>query len=185
MEAATRPNLTVIEDPLYGWDGSLSPASLDLLVGKVRALDEKVRDLEAKLAEEHELRVERDSTLRTVEGKLRRLKRDRAAERREDPDRALILELIGVWKRATGHPNARDSADRFDVVKARLEEGYSAEQIRLALAGLGAFPYVRNGQRVARGTPAERYDRIGIALDTGSALERFANLGHLAKKAAA
>lgn len=114
---------------------------------------------------------------RKLHRQVKSMQRDRAAERLTDPRRWEILRLIEHWKQATGHPKAKASADRFDLVKARLAEGYSVEEVELAIEGLGAFPYVGPQGRMKEGEPKQRHDRLGIALDGGEALERFANLG--------
>lgn len=109
--------------------------------------------------------------------RIDRLERDEDEKRRKDPYRGKILRVIEHWKTATGHPKARDTADRFDVVKARFNEGYTEEQLLLAVDGIAALPYVGKEGRKANGTRKERHDRLGIALGGGEAVERFANIG--------
>lgn len=117
--------------------------------------------------------------------RLKQLERDRDAERQADPRREVILELIERWKLKTGHPRSNSAAgDRFDLVKARLNEGYTPDDLELAIDGIGAFRYVVNGERRRTGKPGQRHDRLGIALGGGEAVERFANLGHQARSEA-
>ena len=121
--------------------------------------------------------------IRKLERKKRALEEDAMAKREADPQRQVILDVIDKWRRATGHPKANIyAADRFDVVKARLREGYLVEQIELAVEGIGAFPYVVEGTRTKHGSKGQRHDRLGIALGGGESTERFANLGHQARK---
>lgn len=121
--------------------------------------------------------------IRKLEREKRALEEDAMAKREGDPQRQVILELIDKWRRCTGHPKANIyAADRFDVVKARLRENYTVEQIELAVEGIGAFRYVVDAQRVRHGSPGQRHDRLGIALGGGENLERMAVLGHQAKK---
>lgn len=119
---------------------------------------------------------------RRLHRQIKELQRNRDAERAVDPERWEIKRLIELWKTETGHTKSRTSADRFDLVKARLKEGYSAEDIELAIVGIGTFRYVTDTGRSREGTPKERHDRLGIALGGGEALERFANLGAEARK---
>lgn len=98
------------------------------------------------------------------------------------PKRREISEVIDYWKAKTGHERSRNSKDRFDLVRARLTDGYDFEQIRLAIDGLAAFPYVVNAQRRSEGKPSQRYDQLKHALKGGTELERFANLGHQARR---
>jgi hypothetical protein len=120
----------------------------------------------------------------------RALRRIRAMERREqdtrmeDPNRRLILALIERWKKATGHPKSNANAtDRFDMVRTRLKEGYTPEQIELAIDGIAANPYVGpQGRQSHNGRGSKRHDRMGIALGSGEDLERFANMGAQARR---
>jgi len=98
------------------------------------------------------------------------------------PKRREISEVIDYWKDRCNHKNSRNSKDRFDLVRARLTDGYDFEQIRLAIDGLAAFPFVVNAQRRSEGKPSQRYDQLKHALKGGTELERFANLGHQARK---
>lgn len=111
--------------------------------------------------------------------KINQLERDKEETRQKDSNRSKILELIELWKVETGHLRSNaHSADRFDIVKARLKEGYTFDQLELAIRGMGAAPYVVNGQRVSEGKPVNRHDRLGIALGSGEQVEKFANIGY-------
>ncbi|MGH7265888.1 MAG: hypothetical protein ACREMB_13740 [Candidatus Rokuibacteriota bacterium] len=135
-------------------------------------LIQRIRELEDTIAG-HE------QTLRKQSHDLGRLER----KRREETDSARhpkaqeIADLIERWKKATDHPNAKASKDRVDLIKARLKDCYTIEQLALAIDGLGGFPYVVNGQRRRTGPPSQRYDKLSTALGGGEAVERFANLG--------
>ena len=111
--------------------------------------------------------------------KINQLERDKETARQSDSNRTKIIELIELWKESTGHPRSNPmSADRFDVVKARVKEGYSFDDLRAAVQGIGRYPYVVNGQRVATGPASHRHDRLGIAIGGGEAVERFAVLNY-------
>lgn len=93
-----------------------------------------------------------------------------------------IVVLIERWKLASGHAKSKTSADRVKLVKARLKDDYSIEQLELAIDGIAAYPYVgTGGQRFSKGKPGQRHDRLGIALGGGEAVEKFAVLGHEAR----
>lgn len=93
-----------------------------------------------------------------------------------------IVDLIRRWMDATGHPKSKLSDDRVKLVKARLKDGFSIEELALAIDGLAAFPFVRNGQRVSEGKTSERHDRMGIVFGGGESVEKFANLGAIARR---
>lgn len=121
--------------------------------------------------------------IRKLERQIRALELDKQAAREGDPQRAVVLGLIDAWKRHTGHPKANANAgDRFDVVKARLAEGYTPEDIELAIEGIGARPYVVEGQRVKHGGRGQRFDRLGIVCGGGEQIEKFAVIGYEARK---
>lgn len=121
--------------------------------------------------------------IRKLERQIRALERDQEAARQADPQRKIVLERIENWKRLTGHPRANINAgDRFDVVKARLAEDYTPEQLDGAIYGLAKFPFVGPEGRMRQGKPNQRHDRLGIALGGGEAVERFFNLGIQAKR---
>ena len=94
----------------------------------------------------------------------------------------LIVELIQRWMQATNHTRSKVSADRVKMVKARLKDGYTIEQIEMAIDGVGAYPFVVNGSRVKDGQKSHRHDRLGIPLGGGEKVEEFAILGHQARK---
>jgi hypothetical protein len=111
---------------------------------------------------------------------------ERKVEEDEDPSThpkgREIVALIERWMRATEHPKSKVSADRVKLVKSRLKDGYTVEQLELAIDGIGAFRYVTNGHRTRDGSPTNRHDRLGIALAGGEKVEEFARLGYQARK---
>jgi hypothetical protein len=125
-----------------------------------------------------------EAELRKLRRRLKTYERSKQDEREKSPNRTLILALIERWKVQCDHPNSNaHAADRFDMVQARLREGYTPEQIAMAIDGIAAMPYVGpQGRQSHNGRGSKRHDRLGIALGSGEALERFANLGALAKR---
>jgi len=145
--------------------------------GEIEERDSYIADLEDKV-EGYRKTCEKQA--REIGSLTRRITED------EDPNAhplgKEIVELIERWKRGAGHRKSKTSADRVKFVKARLKDGYTVEQIELAIDGICAFPFVANGQRVPNGTASQRHDRLGIALGGGEKLEEFARLGHIARK---
>ncbi len=108
------------------------------------------------------------------------------------PQGAEIVTLIERWRAGAGHPQARISADRVKLVKARIKDGYplTAEEwlppvptLELAVDGICSHPFVTNGRRTRDGQPSNRHDRLGICLGGGEKVEEFARLGYAARKA--
>ena len=169
MTAEPARHLQLVDSAPEGFDGEVTSDNLRLLLGRLTELENTVA---GQLV-----------TIRSQAGIIGRLERSlEEADPSTHPQAAEITKLIDRWRKATGHPKAKASRDRFDAIKARLKDGYSVEQLELAIDGLGAFPFVQNGQRVREGTAAQRHDRLGIAMGGGEDVERFANLGALARK---
>lgn len=82
---------------------------------------------------------------------------------------AVIRELFAYWQQRCGHPQAKLTADRRGKVKARLREGYTAEQIRAAIDGAAEAPFV--------GDNGKRYDDLELICRKGSKVEDFIERG--------
>ena len=126
--------------------------------------------------------------LETIKNQARKIgSLERRITEEEDPlSHAKGTEIIGLierWKIATGHPKSKTSADRVKLIKSRLRDGYSVEQIELAIDGLASHPFVVNAQRRAEGKDSQRYDQLEHCLKGGQKLEQFAVLGHQARQA--
>ena len=145
--------------------------------GEVTEWDSHVADLEDRIAG---LKVTIDKQAREIGRLTRKLEAEDPQE--HHPKRREISELIDYWKQQTGHTNSRNSKDRFDLVRARLKDGYDFPTLRLAIDGLAALPYVVNAQRRSEGKPSQRYDQLTHALKSGEKVEQFANLGHQARR---
>jgi hypothetical protein len=131
-----------------------------------------------------------EAEIRRLRRQVKRLERDRHEDRMKHTERRKILGAIQLWADLTGHPKANINAgDRFDMVVARRREQYPfgdpvedppeepCPTICLAIMGLAAYPYATKQGRSAEGLKKDRHDRLGIALASGEALERFARLG--------
>lgn len=136
-----------------------------------------------------------EEEIRALRRQVKALKRDKIAERLEHVERRKVLAVIQLWADLTHHPKANiNAADRFDFVVARRKEQYPygdpveeppaepCPTICLAVEGLAANPYATKNGRASHGDPKDRHDRIGIALGSGEALERFARWGLQARQ---
>jgi len=137
-----------------------------------------------RLASAEDTNAGQEATIKLQASKIGRLERQLAEE--TDPNRhpqsKEITALIDRWRVGTQHPKAKHSRDRLEIIKARLKDGYSLEQLELAIDGIACFAFVVNGQRVREGKPSNRHDSLSLALKGGENTERFANLGALARK---
>jgi hypothetical protein len=120
--------------------------------------------------------VERD--LRTKRRQITALQRDEERRRKAYERRPAIEALFSYWQSVARHPKSLLTADRFDAAMARLEDGYTEEQIRRALDGIAFEP---NRKPLANGR-WECYDDMEIALRSGKNLERYANRAPVPKR---
>jgi hypothetical protein len=74
-------------------------------------------------------------------------------------------ELFAYWQRQCGHPNAKPTRDRLAKVRARLSEGYTAEQVRQAIDGAARAAFVNDA--------GKRFDDLELICRNGSKLEDF------------
>jgi hypothetical protein len=118
--------------------------------------------------------AQHEADVRNLEGEVTKLLRrirvleaDKERERRLYAHRELIRHLFEFWRDCTGHPKSKLDGDRFDAIKARVEDGYSEEQCRLAILGAAVDPYVDPKKK--------RHDGIGLVFRNGEKLEDFAN----------
>jgi hypothetical protein len=140
---------------------------VDAQTGELRAAGcEQCAELTARLAAaEADLdAVTKDHVrlLRRVEA----LKRDRDAERLNDPQRAEILSVFDYWREKCGHPNPRFDGHRLDVIKARRRQ-FSVAELRMAIDGAAVDAYVD-----AKG---KKHDRLGLIFGSAERVEDFAN----------
>ncbi len=140
-------------------------------------------ELTARLQAAEELNLGQEATIKSQAAMIGRLKgKLEAADPEAHPRHKEMAALIERWRTATGHEKSKASKDRFDLIRARFNDGYEIETIELAIDGLGAFPFVVSAERRREGPSAQRYDQLKHALNGGQDLERFANLGHRARK---
>ena len=149
---------------------------LDADSGELVEVDSRISDLEDQIVG---LIGTVKSQSRTIGSLERKIAND---DPEHHPQRKEITDLIERWKLATGHPKSKNSKDRFDVIRARLKDGYDLTVLELAIDGIGAYPFVCSGQRKGAGLPSQRHDSLSLALKGGENLERFANLGALARR---
>lgn len=83
-----------------------------------------------------------------------------------------LLEIFEYWKEAWGkNEQAKFTEKRKKAVRARLKEGYTVEQIKLAVYGCSVTPH--NNGTDPRGD-GRVYDCLELICRTGDNVERFA-----------
>ncbi len=109
----------------------------------IAELQEKIRAIEGD-----------NSTKATT---IRRLKRETDAQLKASPHYPQAVDVLEYWRK-TCYPKAVElGGERLRKVLERLKAGYTVEQLKRAVDGYAAFPYVVDGRRMPQGTPARRY----------------------------
>jgi hypothetical protein len=95
---------------------------------------------------------------------------------------AEVVEVYGYWLRATARSTsaARLTDERKRHVLARLNEGYTVEQIKRAIDGVAASPFHKGDNDSNR-----RYDDLIIICRNATQLERYIELCPIAVTGAA
>lgn len=100
--------------------------------------------------------------LRQLTALRNEIKRARA----QDPSADTIRGLFEHWKLRTGkRSSTRLTDDRFDAVKARLDEGYDVDDVRHAIEGAAIAAFVDKGGKV--------HNDLTLICRSGSKLEDF------------
>lgn len=152
---------------------------------------ERCQQLEQLLKQAERDQAELGEQLAGVQIQARRAGQAEVAIRRQlqeameaDPKSEQIRDVLNHW--AAFHPRAKTptGGKRFAVVKKALKLGFTVDQLKQALDGLRAFPYVcPPAGRTAVGKPEQRFDDVEHALRDEQTIERF--IGYLENPPAA
>jgi hypothetical protein len=82
------------------------------------------------------------------------------------------VELFRYWQTAMGKPQAKLTPERRAKLRARLKEGYTPEQIRLAIDNVAGSSYHRG-----ENTNGQEYADLTLICRNGSKLEQYAAMG--------
>ena len=151
---------------------------------------ERCQQLEQMLKRaEHDM-AELGEQLAGVQLQARRAGQAEVAIRRQlqeameaDPKSEQIRDVLNHWQ--AHHPRAKTptGGKRFVTVKKALKLGFTVDQLKQALDGLRALPYVGPAGRMAAGKPDQRFDDVEHALRDEQTIERF--IGYLENPPAA
>lgn len=132
-------------------------------------------------------RLAEDAMLLKQEGigqlrKINALKTELSRQRKEHPNAKAAAALFDHWKTVTGkNSNTVYGEAREKALLERLVQ-FSEEQLRLAIDGVAAMPYVgRKGRQANPGPGAKRYDELTLVLRDETTVERFIGYGMEAK----
>lgn len=84
------------------------------------------------------------------------------------------LEIFQYWCDVMKKPSAKPTAKRIDLVKKRLKEGYSVNQIKEAIYGCSITPHNNGTDPKGNG---QKYDDLELICRRGEFVERFIENG--------
>lgn len=131
---------------------------------------------------EHRTSPYRVSEVRTepyTEEKRREKEEKRGEESREQSGADAPRAVFDHWREAMKHPEAKFTRKRLALVKARLSEGYTVDQLKAAIDGCRASPF-HQGQNER----ATVYDDLELICRSGEKVEQFLQAGNPPTRAA-
>lgn len=111
--------------------------------------------------------------LRQKRAQITRLRGELIDKRVENPFAKPAQEVFEYWRELLA-PRAKEFTDkRFDNVVARLRAGHSVEDLKRAVDGAAALPYVTDAGRRRMGKKSERQVELDLICRTEGHLMRF------------
>ena len=141
-------------------------------------------DAHARIKELHEGKEAMKRLIEEREVKYRRMERQlqEEADPRNQPNGKERVAVVEYWREVCGKQRSVVSKDRVKMAGARLGDGFSVEQLKLAIDGIAAFPIRVFDKRLKDGRPDDRHDQLKDALGDSEKVEAMANLGHQARR---
>jgi hypothetical protein len=116
--------------------------------------------------------TERDTTVTPLSREPKTETKDKQQQKRTpssvEPvgiDAAAVRDLFAYWQERCDHQQAKFTRDRRSKVEARMREGYTVEEIRAAIDGAAASPFVN--------PEGKKFDDLELICRNGSKLEDF------------
>lgn len=143
-----------------------------------------IPDAHARIKELHEGKEAMKRLIEEREVKYRRMQKqlEEEADPRNQPNGKERVAVVEYWREVCGKQRSVVSKDRVKMAGARLGDGYTVEQLKLALDGLASHPYRVYDNRLREGRPQDRHDQLKDALGDSEKVEAMANLGHQARR---
>lgn len=87
-----------------------------------------------------------------------------------------VIDVFEYWRIVCSHEKARLDTKREQVIRERLADGYSVEDLRLAIEGCALSPF-HQGQNDRRTV----YDSVSLILRDADHVDRFMDIGQRAR----
>ena len=115
-----------------------------------------------------------ETELRGMRREVKRLKTELDKARGQHVGQADANAVFDYWcGKLSKRKGTKFGEKRQRVVKARLRENFTVDELRLAIDGCARFPFVTGQGRRAEGKPSERYDDLELICRDETTVERF------------
>lgn len=91
-----------------------------------------------------------------------------------------IQAVFDYWRQIMGHERARMDAARQTVIRKRLADGYTVEDLMLAIEGCAASAF-----HMGENERGQRYDSLTLILRDADHVDKFMRAGETARRALA
>lgn len=135
----------------------------------LRVVETPAQALEAENETLHDQLKGAEREIRAWRMRCAKLERDKAGERDSYEHKELVQRLFDYWRDQSGKKRARLTGERFDAIRAKLDEGFTARELAEAIKGCCFDPFVTSN----RNGSSERHDDLLTALKDASAVERY------------
>lgn len=176
MDAARKPDLRVITNPLHDFDGELTPENLSMLAGRVRELDAGFRQAAVALDEATTNERKLNDELKGKRLTIARLEADREADALAAPERPQVEALHALHAAATkANPKTPSRTKRLDTTE-REQAAYCVKKLKfpLCLAAIVGIAYDPSFGPPRRNGTRECFNTFELALRNTAKASSFA-----------
>lgn len=148
----------------------------ELLEAEIRGLTEQLGEVGGDLH-----RAEKE--LRSKRAQIEKLKKTLREQQADDPRFDEAREVFDYWVAALKkRKNTEFDGERCGLVLARLKGGATVDELKRAIDGCAAFPYVTNNGRSATGEKRQRYDDLELICRHASKVDAFIKLADVVEE---
>lgn len=152
----------------------------------VDSLQQVIRDLHESEAGALEDRDLADREIRRLRREADVLRRELQQVREEDPKSQMIRDVCDYWMQALGktkRTKCPTNGARWNKVRSRMNDGYTAAQLKRAIDGCARFPFVGpRGRQPDEQSGAKRHDDLELICRDETTVERFIGYADQADK---
>ncbi len=166
---AVERHLHVVETPVEGFDGEVTPSNLELLLRRITTLEHDLAEARAEVEARTRHESMQDRDLKGKRLRIAELEADREAKALDDPLRAEVELIHAAWKVACRRRRPLHFADRERISRAVKKLG-----LRRCLAAVAGAAYDPNRSKPRRNGHRETYNDLELVFREYANVARFA-----------